>query len=68
VKGGDEDMSFEFSALYAGPVISYATQSWWMTFSVLPQLPALYKKSEGSILELDDGEKINARLDFSFHI
>ncbi len=60
--------SHEFSALYLGPVFSYATQSWWMTLSVLPQWPALSKKSGGSILELDDGEKINARLLFSFHI
>lgn len=62
------DWEHEFSALYLGPVFSYATESWWMTFSVLPQWPALSKKSGGSILELDDGEKINARLLFSFHI
>jgi hypothetical protein len=68
VKNGEDDMTFAFSALYAGPVVSYATQSWWMTFSVLPQLPALYKKEAGSILELDDGEKVDARLLFSFHI
>lgn len=62
------DFEHEFSALYLGPVLSYATESWWMTVSVLPQWPALSKKSGGSILELDDGEKINARLLFSFHI
>ena len=62
------DLEHEFSALYAGPVLAYATESWWMTFSVLPQLPALSKASGGSILVLDDGEKINARLLFSFHI
>lgn len=62
------NLEYAFSALYLGPVVSYATQSWWMTFSVLPQLPALSKESGGSILELDDGEKLNARLLFSFHI
>lgn len=62
------DYEHEFSALYAGPVVSYATESWWMTFTLLPQLPALSKEEGGSILVLDDGEKINARLLFSFHI
>ena len=68
VKNAAEEMEHEFSALYAGPVVSYATESWWMTFSLLPQLPALSKESGGSILVLDDGEKFNARLLFSFHI
>jgi hypothetical protein len=68
VKNADEEMEHEFSALYLGPVVSYATESWWMTFSLLPQLPALSKAEGGSILVLDDGEKINARLLFSFHI
>jgi len=67
-KAEGEDLAYRFSALYAGPVVSYATQSWWVTLSVLPQLPALSKESGGSILELDDGEKVNARLLFSFHI
>lgn len=62
------DYEHEFSALYAGPVVSYATESWWMTFTLMPQLPALSKAEGGSILVLDDGEKINARLLFSFHI
>ncbi len=68
LKNDSGRMEHAFSALYAGPVIAYATESWWMTFSVLPQLPALSKAEGGSILELDDGEKINARLLFSFHI
>ncbi|MDB5104970.1 MAG: conserved hypothetical secreted protein [Fibrobacteres bacterium] len=68
VKSAAGDLEHEFSALYAGPVVSYATESWWMTFSLLPQLPALSKAEGGSILVLDDGEKINARLLFSFHI
>jgi hypothetical protein len=68
VKNGEDEMEHEFSAVYAGPVVSYATESWWMTFTLLPQLPALSKEEGGSILVLDDGEKINARLLFSFHI
>lgn len=65
---GSEKFEFEHSALFLGPNISYGTQSWWMTLSVLPQLPALMKPEGGSILELDEHEKINARLLFSFHI
>lgn len=68
VKNADDEMELEFSALYAGPVVSYATESWWLTLSLLPQLPALSKESGGSILVLDHGEKFNARLLFSFHI
>jgi hypothetical protein len=62
------DLEHEFSSLYAGPVVSYTTPSWWVTLSVLPQLPALSKREGGSILELDDGEKLNARLLLSFHL
>jgi hypothetical protein len=65
--GGDE-MEWETSALFLGPNVSYATEGWWVTFSVLPQLPALMKEGGGSILDLNDHEKINARLLFSFHI
>lgn len=65
---GSEEMEFEHSALFFGPNVSYATESWWMTFSILPQLPALMKAGDGGILVLDEHEKINARLLFSFHI
>lgn len=67
-EAGSEEMEFEHSALFFGPNISYATESWWMTFSLLPQLPALMKAGGGGILVLDEHEKINARLLFSFHI
>jgi hypothetical protein len=62
------EFEHEFSSLYAGPVVSYATETWWVTFTVLPQLPALSKAEGGSILVLDDGERFNARLLLSFHI
>lgn len=65
---GKEGMEWEHSALFLGPNVSYSTEGWWLTFSVLPQLPALMKKEGGSILVLDEHEKINARLIFSFHI
>lgn len=67
ISGADE-LEWEYSSLFAGPAISYSADNWWMSLTVLPQLPALYKKDGGSILVLDDHEKINARLIFSFHI
>ena len=63
-----DEMEWEHSALFLGPNVSYATEGWWVTLSVLPQLPALMKEEGGSILVLDEHEKINARLLFSFHI
>lgn len=67
-EAGSEEFAYEHSALFLGPNISYATESWWVTLSVLPQLPALMKEEAGSILVLDEHEKINARLLFSFHL
>jgi hypothetical protein len=55
----------EHSALFAGPVISYATQGWWATITVQPQV----KSFKGSMtLDLAEYEKFQARLLFSFHI
>lgn len=65
---GSEDFFYEHSALYVGPTIAYATEAWWMTLSVMPQVPALMKQHSGGILVLDEHEKINARLLFSFHL
>lgn len=67
-EAGSEEFEYEHSALFLGPNISYATESWWVSFTVLPQLPALMKEEGGSILVLDEHEKINARLLFSFHL
>lgn len=64
----DESFELIISSLFLGPVVSYATESWWISFTVLPQLPALKTESGGSILDLNDHEKINARLLFSFHL
>jgi hypothetical protein len=67
-ESGSEEMEWEHSALFLGPNLSYATENWWVTFSVLPQLPALMKEEGGSMFVLDEHEKINARLLFSFHL
>lgn len=65
----EEGEELEHSAIYAGPVLAYATESWWMAFSVTPQLPAL-KTGSGEVGSrvLDSGEKLAARLLFSFHL
>jgi hypothetical protein len=58
---------WEHSALFAGPVLAYYTQSWWLALTVLPQLPALKKEGPGMRV-LDEHEKFNARLLLSFHL
>jgi hypothetical protein len=65
----EEAKEWQHSSLYAGPVLAYATDSWWVALSVLPQLPAI-KKAPGEVgaRVLDDGEKLNARLLFSFRL
>ncbi|MBI5240064.1 MAG: hypothetical protein HY926_06300 [Elusimicrobia bacterium] len=52
------------SALFFGPVASYARKNWWLALTVLRQLPAL-QRSEGrpdDSLVLDTREKLNVRL------
>jgi hypothetical protein len=68
VLNASDGYDYEFSSLFIGPVVSYAADTWWVSLTVLPQLPALYKKDGGSILVLDDHEKINARLLFAYHL
>jgi hypothetical protein len=58
---------WEHSALFLGPVVGYATDDWWATITLLPQLPALKKEGDGSRV-LDEHEKLEARLLFSFHL
>lgn len=57
----------KYSALFAGPVVSYSESTWWATFTLLPQVAAL-KGATGNGLVLDDHEKLEARLLFSFHL
>lgn len=63
---GDEVLS----ALYAGPVVSYATRNFWVTATVLPQITALSKAPDAPAgpFELEDHERFNARLLFSFFL
>ncbi|RPI00615.1 MAG: hypothetical protein EHM64_16915 [Ignavibacteriae bacterium] len=63
IKDGD----IEHSAFFAGPVVSYAAENWWATFTVLPQIASLKGSTTGN-LDLHEYEKVEARLLFSFHL
>ena len=56
------------SALYLGPTVSYTTKAMTVTFTALPQLPAL-KTEAGSnnVLEFNDHEAVEFRLHLSLH-
>ncbi len=58
------------SALFLGPVVSYATENWWVAVTALSQLPALKRSvnDRRSGLVLDDHERYNVRLLLSFHL
>lgn len=62
------DEGWEHSALFAGPVLAYGGDTWWVAVTGLAQLPAL-KKAEDSTsnLILDEHEKFNGRILFAFH-
>ena len=55
---------FQHSALFAGPVASYASETWWATLTVLPQIAKLKgtEADEGNDLVLDELEKLEVRL------
>jgi hypothetical protein len=63
-----EDHKPEHIALFLGPVVSHAGGNWWVSATVLGQLPALKKSAEDpdSKLILDEHERVNARLLLSF--
>lgn len=62
-----ENREWEFSALFAGPVISYFRNNFWVNLTVLPQITA-FKGADVKGLELDDHEKLETRLTFSFEL
>ncbi len=55
------------SALFAGPVVSYTAGNWWATLTFMPQLASLKNTTNGK-LDLDEYQKYEARLLFSFHL
>jgi hypothetical protein len=64
-----KDNGWEYSTLYAGPGFSYSTNKLWINFTILPQLAGLYHYKENGFtngLELNDNEKLQSRLIFSY--
>jgi hypothetical protein len=57
--------SWENSALYLGPVVSYRQEKWWAALTVLPQIYGWNNSSSDDgnpNKELRDNEKLNIRL------
>lgn len=57
----------EHSALFGGPVFSFAENTWFVNLTVLPQIAAL-KKNGSENLDLVEFEKLETRLMFSFSL
>jgi hypothetical protein len=57
----------EVAILSGGPVISYASDTWWATLTVAPQWVALAGATRGH-LNLEDAEKAQVRLVFGWHL
>jgi hypothetical protein len=55
----------EHSALYTGPGFSWVQSNFWMNFTLLPQVVS-FKGQSGSSLNLNEFEKIQFRLIFSY--
>lgn len=53
---------WEHSALFIGPNFSYKGENWWVSLTALPQIANLM----GEGLVLDEHEKLNTRLLFSY--
>ncbi len=56
-----------FSALFAGPTLSYMGTNWWITATFLPQIAGTADKSTDK-LDLVEHQKAEARLLFSFDL
>ena len=59
------DGELEHSALYTGPGFSWVQNNFWMNFTILPQV-ASFKGQTGSSLNLNEFEKVQFRLIFSY--
>jgi hypothetical protein len=65
-----EYSSWENSALFLGPVLSYHQEKWWAALTVMPQIYGWNDSSSqdgNSHLELIDHEKLNVRLLIGFN-
>ena len=63
-----EEGDLEHSRLSAGPSVSAASDRYWVSLSVLPQLVAFKGASSGSHLDLSDGEYVQTRVLMGFDL
>lgn len=57
----------ESSALFLGPVLSYAGESWWTTVTILPQVKGLEGATKDG-LDLADHERVEIRILLGFDL
>lgn len=62
----DEQERFRRATFAAGPVIAFSRPDWWAAFTFTPQLASF--GSGGTGLDLEEHERFDARLLFSFHL
>lgn len=60
---------FEGAALYVGPVVTYASGSWWLAVTFTPQVSGFKPAADDhDPLELHEHERYNGRVLLGFHI
>ena len=60
------EKKLEHSALFSGVGFSYMNENFWLNFTVMPQLKSLKGETDGESLNLNEYEKIQFRLLFSY--
>ena len=65
---GVEAGELEASVVYAGPVFAYASDGWWATLTVLPQLVSFAETSADSRLDLEHQERLQTRILLGLHL
>lgn len=58
----------EHAVLSAGPALSYASERWWMALTVMPQIVNLSAMAGHAMQDLEDHERIQARLLMGLHL
>lgn len=61
-----DDDGWANSALYAGPLLGYARDDFWVNLTFMPQLAGIRGNSTGSSLNLSEFERYQVRLIFSY--
>ncbi len=66
-RNGLSNGSVSYSALYAGPTLSYAAERFWVNLTFMPQLTGLSGATSNGLV-LDEAERYQTRLLFSYAI